>query len=113
MDFGKYKYEQAKKLRKSKATRHETEMKEIRIKTPKIGDHDLMVKVNRAREFLERGDRVQFLLRYRSRELAHIEVGVEVFTRIKEFLADCAKVERDCSREGRRITMLLSSSKKH
>jgi len=112
MDYGKWKYAQRKKERKAKARRHETELKEIRIRTPKIGEHDLAIKVNRARTFLERGDRVQFSLRFRSRELAHIDVGVDVFRRIKEELADVARTERDVRREGRRITMMLSPSAK-
>ena len=79
MDYGKWMYMQRKKEQKAKAHRHETELKEIRIKTPKIGDHDLGIKVNHARDFLERGDRVQFTLRFRGRELAHTEEGRKVF----------------------------------
>ena len=112
MDYGKWKYAQSKKERKSKAHRHETELKEIRIKTPKIGDHDLEIKVNHAREFLERGDRVQFSLRFRGRELAHIDEGVKVFGKVKVLLGDLVKVEQDCRREGRRISMLLAPSGK-
>ena len=65
MDYGKWKYAQRKKERKSRTRRHETEMKEIRIRTPKIGEHDLEIKIVHARQFLIRGDRVQFLLRFR------------------------------------------------
>ncbi len=65
MDYGKWKYAQRKKERKSKTHRHEIELKEIRIKTPKIGQHDLKIKVDHARGFLSRGDRVQFVLRFR------------------------------------------------
>ena len=107
MDYGKWKYAQAKKDRKSKASRHETELKGVRIKTPKIGAHDLMIKVNRARKFLERGDRVQFSLRFRGRELAHIEEGQRIFNEIKETLSDVSKVDQNYRREGRRITMTL------
>jgi translation initiation factor IF-3 len=107
MDYGKYKYALAKKERKSKAHRHETELKEVRIKTPKIGDHDLMIKVNHAREFLERGDRVQFSLRFRGRELAHIDEGRGVFNKIIEALSDVAKIDRNQRFEGRRLSMLL------
>lgn len=107
MDYGKYKYALAKKERKSKAHRHEIELKEVRIRTPKIGEHDLMIKVNHAREFLERGDRVQFSLRFRGRELAHIDEGRAVFNRIVEELSDCAKVDRNQRFEGRRLSMLL------
>jgi len=107
MDFGKYKYALAKKERKSKAHRHEIELKEVRIRTPKIGDHDLMIKVNHAREFLERGDRVQFSLRFRGRELAHIDEGRNVFKKIIESLSDVSKVDRSQRFEGRRLSMLL------
>lgn len=112
MDYGKWKYAQRKKERRSKTRRHETEMKQIRIRTPKIGQHDLKIKVDHAREFLIRGDRVQFLLRFRGRELAHIEEGAKVFGRIKQDLADVSKVEMDSHREGRRVTMLLVPSGK-
>ncbi len=108
MDFGKWKYAQRKKEQKSKAARHETELKEVRIRTPKIGEHDLMIKINRARSFLERGDRVQFSLRFRGRELAHIDEGQKIFLKIQETLADIAKVEQNFRREGRRITMMLA-----
>ncbi len=108
MDYGKWKYAQSKKERKSRAHRHEVELKEIRIKTPKIDPHDLGIKINHAREFLERGDRVQFSLRFRGRELAHIDEGVRIFQQIQEGLADLSKVEQGHRREGRRITMLLA-----
>lgn len=107
LDYGKYKYDLAKKARQAKAHRHETELKEVRIRTPKIDTHDLMIKVERARGFLLRGDRVQFSLRFRGRELAHIDEGQRIFTRIEESLQDCGKVDRN-RREGRRITMLIA-----
>lgn len=107
MDYGKWKYAERKKEQKSKAHRHEVELKEVRIKTPKIGEHDLAIKVARARKFLERGDRVQFALRFRGRELAHIDEGQRVFEGIKATLEDISKVDQDYRREGRRITMTL------
>lgn len=108
MDYGKWKYSQRKKDQKSRVHRHESELKEIRIRTPKIGGHDLEIKVHRARDFLERGDRVQFTLRFRGRELAHIDEGQKIFNRIKEELADCSKVDQHYRYEGRRITMTLA-----
>ena len=108
MDYGKWKYAQSKKERKSKAHRHESELKEVRIRTPKIGDHDLEIKISHAKEFLSRGDKVQFSLRFRGRELAHLDEGVKVFARIKEGLADVSKVDQDFRRDGRRITMMLA-----
>jgi len=112
LDYGKWRYAQQKKDQKAKAKRHEAELKEIRIKTPKIGEHDLQIKINRAREFLERGDRVQFTLRFRGRELAHIDEGQKIFRQIRELLADVSKVERDYLREGKRVTMVLASAGK-
>ena len=109
MDFGKFKYSQSKKERKAKAHRHETELKEVRIKTPKIGDHDLELKIKHAREFLERGDRVQFSLRFRGRELAHIDEGRTIFEKIKKDLVDCSKVDQNYRFEGRRLVMTLAS----
>lgn len=108
MDYGKYKYEERKKEQKAKAKRHETELKQLRIRTPKIGDHDLELKINHAREFIERGDRVQFSLRFRGRELAHIDEGQAVFKRIREALEDVAKVDQHSRFEGRRLTMTLA-----
>ena len=110
MDYGKWKYAQRKKEQKSKSKRHETELKEIRIKTPKIGDHDLEIKIGHARDFLGRGDRVQFTLRFRGRELAHIDEGARIFQHIKGQLAELAKVDQDFRREGNRITMVLSTA---
>ena len=107
LDYGKYKYDLAKKDRLAKANRHETELKEVRIRTPKIDTHDLMIKVERARGFLLRGDRVQFSLRFRGRELAHIDEGQRIFQQIEDALQDCGKVDRN-RREGRRITMLIA-----
>jgi translation initiation factor IF-3 len=87
-------------------------MKQIRIRTPKISEHDLKIKVDHAQEFLMRGDRVQFTLRFRGRELAHIEEGEKVLTHIKQGLSDVSRVEQDFRREGRRVTMLLVPSGK-
>ncbi|MFP4054344.1 MAG: translation initiation factor IF-3 [Phycisphaerae bacterium] len=111
MDYGKFKYSQRKKEQAARAKRHEQELKEIRIKTPKIGEHDLQIKVKHARDFLERGDRVQFSLRFRGRELAHIDEGQRVFQQIVDALNDVAKIDQPFRREGRRITMRLAPTK--
>ena len=108
MDYGKWKYSQRKKEQKSKSHRHETELKEVRIKTPKIGEHDLGIKINAAKGFLSRGDRVQFILRFRGRELAHIDEGKKVFQQIRAALVDVAKIEQDVRYEGKRISMMLA-----
>jgi translation initiation factor IF-3 len=108
MDYGKWKYSQRKKDQKSKGHRHESELKEVRIKTPKIGDHDLVIKIQHARGFLGRGDRVQFSLRFRGRELAHLDEGHRIFGRIKQELSDCSKVDQETRFEAKRITMTLA-----
>ena len=107
MDYGKFKYAQRKKEQKAKSHRHDVELKEIRIRTPKIGKHDLQIKIDRARDFLERGDRVQFSLRFRGRELAHIDEGRAILEKIKDDLSQVAKVVQDYRFEGRRLSMGL------
>lgn len=107
MDYGKWKYAQKKKERKAKARRHATELKEIRIRTPKISRHDLQIKVSRAREFLQRGDRVRFTLRFRGREMAHTDLGQEILAATAASLADIAKVEEGLHMDRRAATMLL------
>jgi len=108
MDYGKHKYAVKKKERKSRAQRHETELKMVRIRTPRIGTHDLAIKVAHARDFLERGDRVQFTMWFRGREMVHTELGRQVLNRVKEMLEDLAKVERDFRMEGRNLSMVLA-----
>ncbi len=112
MDYGKWKYALRKREQKSKAKRHAAELKQIRIKTPKIGEHDLEIKINHAREFLARGDRVQFTLRFRGRELAHIEEGTKILQRITDELSEVSKIDQSLRREGRRISMMLSPTHK-
>jgi len=112
MDYGKWRYSQKKKERKARAHRHEVELKEVRIRTPKIGKHDLDIKVKRARGFLEEGHRVQFSLRFRGREMAHTDLGREILAGIQTTLADVAKVERNFRMEGRVLTMVLASKVK-
>ena len=107
MDFGKYKYELKKKEQASKKKQHQVKVKEVRVR-PKIGEHDIQVKVRRAREFLESGDKVQLNCLFRGREMAHREVGERVLVHVFELLEDIAKVERPPHMEGRRLIMLLS-----
>lgn len=105
MDYGKFKFEQTKKVRKQKQTH--THLKEIRVR-PKCGEHDLEVKLRHAREFLAEKDKVMIVLQFRGRELAHTQVGLEVIKAMVEKLMDVAKVERMPSQEGKRITAVLA-----
>ena len=112
MDYGKWRYQQQKKEDKSRASSRAGQLKELKMKTVKIGDHDLMIKINHAREFLKEGNKVQFTLQFRGREMAHLELGREIFTKIKTELWPVSKVERDSKMEGRRMTLVLQPDHK-
>lgn len=103
MDFGKYKYEQKKKHQHT----HKTKLKEVRLR-PHTDEHDYNVKLNRARNFLEKGDKVQLVLMFRGRQMVHQEIGRKLLERMVQDLNEIAKVERAPKQEGRRMTMLLS-----
>jgi translation initiation factor IF-3 len=105
MDYGKYRYQQSRKKEKGKV--HQQKLKEIRVR-PKTGEHDIDVKVNQARKFLEHKDKVLVNVLFRGRELQHLEEGQRIIVGILEKLADVAKVERAPSMEGRRMTAMLA-----
>ena len=105
LDYGKLRYEQGRK--KDKAKVHQQKLKEVRVR-PKTGDHDIETKVNQARKFLEHNDKVLVNVLFRGRELQHIEEGRRIIDGILEKLADCCKVEKAPSMEGRRMTALLA-----
>lgn len=107
MDYGKWMYQQRKKEDKNRGASKAGQLKELKIKTVRIGDHDLDIKINHAREFLEEGNKVQFTLQFKGREMAHQELGRAIFTRIKKELVEVSKVERDAKMEGRRMTLVL------
>jgi len=112
MDYGKWRYQQQKKADKSRASARGGQLKEIKMKTVKIGDHDLQIKINHAREFLKEGNKVQFTLQFRGRELAHIDLGRNIFTKIKTELWQCSKIERDNKMEGKRMILVLQPDHK-
>ena len=105
MDYGKYKYQQKK--RQHKGHSHQTKMKEIRVR-PKTGDHDINVKVNKAREFLGHKDKVTVTVNFRGREMAHIEEGRRVIEGIIAQLEDISKLESPPRQFGRRMSCTLS-----
>ena len=106
LDYGKFRYELKKKKQKSAKKQHVQQLKEVRIR-PKTETNDVSTKVNRARGFLDGGDKVLFSLRFRGRENAHREMGRIVLNRVKKGLEDIAKVERDIRLEGNRMSMTL------
>jgi translation initiation factor IF-3 len=114
MDYGKWRYQQQKKEDKSRSNSKGGQLKELKLRTVKIGDHDLMIKINHARGFLKEGNKVQFTLQFKGREMAHMDLGRAIFTKIKQELFAVAKVEpgRDSKLEGRRMTLLLQPDHK-
>ena len=105
MDYGKYKYQQKKRSQKGHS--HSTKIKEIRVR-PKTGEHDINVKVNRARDFLTHKDKVIVTVIFRGREMAHVEEGRRVINEVLDRLADVAKVESPPSQHGRRLVCTLA-----
>ena len=105
MDYGKFKYQQKKRQHKSHT--HQIKIKEIRVR-PKTGDHDIVVKVNRAREFLEGRDKVIVTVTFRGRELAHIDEGRRVIDQIVSQLGDVSKIEAPPVHHGRRMVCTLA-----
>jgi len=107
MDFGRYKYEQSKKAHESRQKQHRSKLKIVRLR-PKTDPHMLEIRVAKAREFLERGDKVQLMILFRGREMAHQEMGYNHCKEVAKRLEDIAKVEQSPRMEGRRMHMLLS-----
>jgi translation initiation factor IF-3 len=112
MDYGKWRYQQQKKEDKSRASSRGGQLKELKLKTVRIGDHDLQIKINHAKDFLKEGNKVQFTLQFKGREMAHTELGRDIFKKIKEELWLVSKVERDAKMEGRRMTLVLQPDHK-
>ncbi len=110
MDYGKWKYAQKKKEQKARSHAKQSELKGIRLR-PKIDSHDLDIKMSKARQFLEDGDKVQFTMLFRGREMAHRNLGLDSMNKICEDLADIAKVEAPPKMMGRRATMVLAPDK--
>lgn len=106
MDYGKYKYEQARKARESKKKQHQVKVKEIKLR-PKIEEHDINFKAGHARRFLGEGNKVKLTMRFRGREMTHTELGQEVLEEFFEMVADLGEIEQQPVMEGRNMTMVL------
>jgi len=110
MDFGKYKYEQAKRERVAHKKSKTSELKGMRL-GPKIGDHDLQTKTRTVSGFLRDGDKVRVSMWFRGREMAHPQVGEQILRRMAAQLTDVAVVERQPLMEGRNMIMILAPKK--
>ncbi|TMJ61844.1 MAG: translation initiation factor IF-3 [Alphaproteobacteria bacterium] len=107
LDYGKFKYEEQKKKNEARKKQKIIEVKEIKLR-PSIDDHDYQVKMRSMNKFIEEGDKVKVTMRFRGRELAHQELGMNVLMRVKEDLDEIAKVEQFPRMEGRQMTMVVS-----
>lgn len=107
IDYGKFRYQQTKKERENKKAQHQVKIKEVKVK-PNTDDHDLQVKLKRAREFIEKGNKVRITCMFRGREMAHPEVGRKVVRRMLDDLADIATAEAFPKQMGRSLSVTLS-----
>jgi translation initiation factor IF-3 len=107
MDFGRYKYQQNKKLQEAKKRQSTSQVKEIKIR-PMTGEHDLQVKMRHIKRFLDNRDKVKVSIMFRGRELAHTDIGAAVLQRVAEETSEFAVVEQGARREGRIMVMVLA-----
>lgn len=107
IDYGKFRYQMTKKERESKKAQHQAKLKEIKVK-PNIDEHDLLTKIKRAREFIEKGNKVRVTCMFRGREMAHPELGTKVTNRFVQELEDVAQVEAQPKLMGRNLSLVLA-----
>jgi translation initiation factor IF-3 len=110
MDFGKYRFENSKKQQASKKKQKRTQIKEIKFR-PRTEEGDYQVKLRKLRTFLENGDKTKVTMRYRGREFAHQELGMQLLKRVEADLEDIANVEQMPNMEGRQMVMMLGPKK--
>ncbi|SMF06825.1 bacterial translation initiation factor 3 (bIF-3) [Tistlia consotensis] len=107
LDFGRYKYEAQKRANEARKKQKTIELKEIKMR-PNIDDHDYGVKMRAINRFLGEGDKVKVTLRFRGREMAHQELGLNLLFKVRDEIAEIAKVEQTPKLEGRQMTMVVA-----
>ena len=110
IDYGKYKYEQARKEKEAKKKQKTVEVKEVRL-SPNIDTNDLNTKINNAKKFISKGNKVKVTLRFRGREMAHVQQSKQILDDFAETLADIAVVEKPAKMELRGISMVLAEKR--
>ena len=110
VDYGKYRYEQARREKEAKKKQKTIEIKEIRL-SPNIDTNDLNTKVNAAKKFITKGDKVKVTLRFRGREMAHMANSKHILDDFAQALTDIAVVEKPAKVEGRSMTMILAEKR--
>ena len=111
MDYGKHKFELAKREKEARKNQKVVAIKEVRL-SPNIDDHDLMTKIGQASKFLTSGDKVKVSVRFRGREITHSSLGRDILTRVEEELQEFGTVEKGIKMEGRNMAMFLTPVKK-
>ena len=110
IDYGKYKYELARKEKEARKKQKTVEVKEVRL-SPNIDTNDLNTKVNNAKKFLIKGNKVKVTLRFRGREMAHVQQSKHILDDVAQMLADVAVVEKPAKLEGRNMSMVLTEKR--
>ena len=110
IDYGKYKYELARKEKEAKKKQKTIEVKEVRL-SPNIDTNDLNTKVGAARKFISKGDKVKVTLRFRGREMAHMQTSKHILDDFAELLKDVASIEKPAKLEGRSMSMVLTEKR--
>ena len=110
IDYGKYKYEQARKEKEAKKKQKTVEVKEVRL-SPNIDTNDLNTKINNAKKFISKGNKVKVTLRFRGREMAHVQQSKHILDDFAETRADVAVVEKPAKMEGRAMSMVLAEKR--
>lgn len=107
MDYGKHKYELAKKEKEAKKKQKVVTVKEVRL-SPNIESHDLNVKANQASKFLQNGDKVKVTLRFRGRELSNTSIGLKVIREFAGILSEVSTIEKEAKLEGKQMILILA-----
>ena len=110
IDYGKYKYEQTRKEKEAKKKQKTVEVKEVRL-SPNIDTNDLNTKVNNAKKFIGKGNKVKVTLRFRGREMAHVQSSKHILDDFAALLEDVAVVEKPAKMEGRSMSMVLTEKR--
>ena len=110
LDYGKYKYEAQKRKNEANKKQKTIDVKEIKLR-PNIDEHDYQVKLRKIFEFLDSGDKVKVTMRYRGREMAHQQIGIDVLGRVKTDTEEKSKIELEPKLEGRQMIMVLAPGK--
>ena len=107
LDFGKYLYQKQKKLKKNKKNQHIIHVKEIRLRL-NTGEHDLITKLNKAKKFLEEGNKIKFTIMFRGREITRKDSAIEILEQVAQSFSEISVVDKKPSLEGRKMFLILS-----